>query len=403
MDCSFLGAGRATIDTHVFGVCLSLGTLAAPAVVGVDQPPGPPRANLPLLVGVVTPVLPGHGRVRLGLFLRQFQIQRLALAHLGGGIAEAFSHRPMLGCGVPLVEDVGHAPIYQSVVSLELVQLLRLVRHVVELGIHDLILPLTRKSVTHQGRFVARTMRTVNAAPVRTPVPANPRLFDLVIAVFCAVLLISNIAATKVVQLGGSWAPGGVPVLPLITDGGAVVFPFTYILSDVMAEVYGIRRARRAIRLGFVLGLLASLTFLLVDAAPPAADYRHGEAFHAVLGFVPRIVAASLAGYLVGQLLNAHVVVGIKQRSRPGSLWWRLLSSTVVGELADTAIFCLIAFGGVLSAPAMVNYILVGYLYKVLVEVVMLPITVRVIAAVKVGEGLPRSAITTEAATLKQT
>ncbi len=234
-------------------------------------------------------------------------------------------------------------------------------------------------------------------SPVRAPVPASPQLLDVVMAVFCALLLISNTAATKVIQLGGSWAPGGLQVLPLVTDGGALLFPFTYILNDVLTEVYGGRRARRAIGLGFALGLLASVTFWLVDLAPPAADYQHASAFHAVLGFVPRVVAASLVGYLVGQLLNAQVVVRLKQRSRPGSLWWRLLSSTLVGALADTALFCLVAFAGVLSAPAMVNYILVGYLYKVVVEVVMLPVTVRVIAAVKVREGLPRAAVTTEA------
>jgi hypothetical protein len=90
----------------------------------------------------------------------------------------------------------------------------------------------------------------------------------------------------------------------------------------------------------------------------------------------------------VGQFLNAYVVVRLRDRARPGSLWWRLVSSTLVGELVDTAIFCTVAFGGLIDVGTMLNYILVGYLWKVGVEVVMLPVTLRVIKAVKRREGI---------------
>ncbi|MFT3889811.1 MAG: queuosine precursor transporter [Arachnia sp.] len=210
-----------------------------------------------------------------------------------------------------------------------------------------------------------------------------PGVFDLVVALFCALLLISNIAAVKLIQLGPELTVAGFPVLPLITDGGALLFPLTYVLGDVLAEVYGMRGARRAILLGFVISVLASVTFLAVGALPPAADWGNQEAFDAVLGFVPRIVAASLVGYLAGQLLNAWVLVKLKERTSEGSLWARLLGSTVVGEAADTTLFCLIAFSGVIGGATMVNYILVGYLWKVSVEAVCLPITYRVIAVVK--------------------
>lgn len=145
----------------------------------------------------------------------------------------------------------------------------------------------------------------------------------------------------------------------------------------------------RAIFLGFVISALASVTFLAVGALPPAADWPNQEAFDAVLGFVPRIVAASLIGYLAGQLLNAWVLVKLKALPE-GSLWSRLLGSTVVGEAADTTLFCLIAFGGIIGGATMVNYILVGYLWKVAVEILCLPITYRVIAAVKRREPLRR-------------
>ena len=198
-----------------------------------------------------------------------------------------------------------------------------------------------------------------------------------------ALLLISNVAATKLIAFGPEWSPFGLPVLPVITDGGALLFPLTYVLGDVLAEVFGMRGARRAILLGFGISLLASLTFLAVGAAPAAPGYENQEAFVAVLGFVPRIVVASLAGYLVGQFLNAWVLVKLKQWREGKGMWKRLLGSTVVGEAADTTIFCLIAFGGQIDGGTMLNYIVVGYLFKVSVEAVLLPVTYRVISLVR--------------------
>ena len=125
----------------------------------------------------------------------------------------------------------------------------------------------------------------------------RPRgVYDVVVALFVALLLISNVAAVKLIQFGPEWTPLGIPVLPIITDGGAFLFPLTYILGDVLAEVYGMKGARRAILLGFGASILASATFLLVGAAPAAADWPNQDAYSAVLGFVPRIVLASLLG-----------------------------------------------------------------------------------------------------------
>lgn len=222
--------------------------------------------------------------------------------------------------------------------------------------------------------------------------PVAPRgNYDLVIAAFCGLLLISNIGATKLIAFGPDYSVGGIPLLPIVTDGGAFLFPLTYILGDILAEVYGLRRANRAIFTGFALALLMSLTFLVVDAAPASADWPLGDAWHAVLGFVPRIVVASLLGYLAGQLLNAYVLVKIKQRFGTKRLWVRLITSTLVGEFADTLVFCMIAFGplgavfGGDSIPwgSLLNYTVVGWVYKVLVEVLFLPVTYAVIRVVK--------------------
>lgn len=198
-------------------------------------------------------------------------------------------------------------------------------------------------------------------------------IYAVVVALFCGLLLISNIAATKPISFG-----------VVITDGGAFLFPMTYILGDVLAEVYGLRNARRAIWLGFIIAALASVTFLVVSAAPPGPGYENNEAFQAVLGFVPRIVVASLAGYLAGQFLNAYVLVRMKKHAREGKLWARLIGSTVVGELADTLLFCTIAFIGIFPTWRDLGvYIVIGYLYKVTVEIVLLPVTYAVIAAIK--------------------
>ena len=221
----------------------------------------------------------------------------------------------------------------------------------------------------------------------QTPVAPPRGVYDVVVALFCSFLLISNVGATKLIAVGPEWHPGGVALLPLIFDGGAILFPLTYIFGDVLAEVYGFGRARRAIVLGFAVAFAASAVFLVVDHAPPAPGWPNQDAWHAVLGFVPRIVVASLAGYLVGQFLNAWALVKIKARFGTKRLWIRLIGSTVVGEAADTVTFCTIAFAAVVPLSTLINYIVVGYVYKVGVEVVLLPVTYRVIAAIKRREG----------------
>ena len=233
-------------------------------------------------------------------------------------------------------------------------------------------------------------MTTLHARPREAPSTASyasapSGTYAVIVAVFCGLLLISNIAATKTITVVDGlpdFVGGGI-----FTDGGAFLFPLTYIVGDVLAEVYGFRQAKRAIWVGFALGALASLTFLAVGAAPPGPGYENQEAFVAVLGFVPRIVLASLCGYLAGQILNAYVVVKIKERTKERHLWARLIGSTVVGEFADTMLFCFIAFVGVFpSWGSLISYAIAGYVYKVLVEVILLPATYAVIRAIKIRE-----------------
>ena len=197
-------------------------------------------------------------------------------------------------------------------------------------------------------------------------------LYPVLVGVFVGLLLISNVAAVKLIVLG-----------PFITDGGAFLFPLVYIVGDVLSEVYGWRAARRAILVGFAMAVLAAVTFLVVQVAPAADAWDNQAAFEAVLGFVPRIVLASVLGFLVGQLLNSYVLVRIKERTKERHLWARLIGSTAVGELGDTVVFCTIAFFGVITGAEFLNYVIVGYAYKTLLEVVLLPVTYPVIGFVK--------------------
>ena len=203
-------------------------------------------------------------------------------------------------------------------------------------------------------------------------------------AVFVGILLISNIVAVKPIAFGAIHL--GDFALPLVFDGGVFLFPLAYILGDVLAEVYGLKASRRAIFTAFALALVASLTILLVQISPPAADWENQEAFAAVLGFVPRIVAASLIAFLAGQLLNAWVLDRMRRSTSGRFLRTRLIASTVAGQLVDTLLFCTIAFAGIITGIDFVMYVVLGYVVKVLAEIVLLPITTRVISAVRRAE-----------------
>ena len=210
--------------------------------------------------------------------------------------------------------------------------------------------------------------------------------FDVLLALFAVVLVVSNIAATKGIEFGGGdFSIGQVQILPIVTDGGAFLFPLAYILGDVISEVYGFRAARRAILTGFAMALLAAVTFLVVQHAPAASFYENQDAFASVLGFVPQIVAASLAGYLAGQFLNSFVLVRMKARTSEPHLFARLATSTGVGEFADTFIFCAIASTaiGINDMATFWNYFIVGFVYKTAVEFLVMPLTMTVIAWLK--------------------
>lgn len=194
--------------------------------------------------------------------------------------------------------------------------------------------------------------------------------------VFNVCLIAANLLETKVIQLGS-----------LTVTAGLLVFPISYIINDCIAEVWGFRKARLIIWSGFVMNFFV-VTLGLIAVSLPAAPFWEGEEhFNFVFGMAPRIVAASLMAFLVGSFLNAYVMSRMKIASRGRNFSVRAIWSTVVGETADSLIFFPVAFGGVIAWRELVVMMGLQILLKSAYEVVILPVTIRVVKAVKRIDG----------------
>jgi queuosine precursor transporter len=201
------------------------------------------------------------------------------------------------------------------------------------------------------------------------------RFFDTLVALFVAVLLISNIASTKILVF---WK--------FTFDGGTILFPLSYIFGDVLTEVYGFKRSRRVIWLGFASALLMSLVLYLVQILPPANDWNNQQAFETILGFVPRIVSASLIAYFAGEFSNSIILSRMKISMKGKILWARTITSTIIGEGVDTILFCMVAFYGTLPIHVLWILILSNYIFKCSVEILFTPLTYIIVKFLKKSE-----------------
>jgi len=204
------------------------------------------------------------------------------------------------------------------------------------------------------------------------------RYFDLIVGVFVTALITSNLVSAKVAEVGGHKIGCGI-----------FVFPISYIFGDVLTEVYGYARSRRVIWIGFACAALASLVFFVADVMPPARDWPHQGAFHTVLGQLPRVVAASLVAYVIGEFANSFVLAKLKVATRGKHLWVRTIASTVVGQLIDSVVFYPLAFYGGAMGWSLAQVIEVGwnnYLLKCAVEALFTPLTYLVVARLKRAE-----------------
>ena len=199
--------------------------------------------------------------------------------------------------------------------------------------------------------------------------------FDIIMALFVAVLLISNIASTKIVTL---WK--------FTFDGGTLLFPLSYIFGDILTEVYGYKRARKVIWVGFFCALLMSVVLIIVNNLPAAADWPFQKDFENILGLAPRIVLASLIAYFAGEFSNSYIMAKLKIFTKGKLLWLRTISSTLAGEGIDTVLFILIAFYGVLPAGLLLAVFISNYIFKCGVEIILTPATYRAVSFLKKKE-----------------
>ncbi|MFO7916647.1 MAG: queuosine precursor transporter [Anaerolineae bacterium] len=201
------------------------------------------------------------------------------------------------------------------------------------------------------------------------------RYFDLVMVGFVSTLMISNIASSKILDLGF-----------FTFDGGTLLFPISYILGDVVTEVYGYSRARRVIWAGFGANLLMALVLMVVGVLPPAEGWEHQAAYEAILGVTPRIVVGSLIAYWAGSFSNSWLMAKMKILTKGRWLWTRTIASTLVGEGIDTLLFVLIAFYGILPRTTLMAVIISNYVFKCGLEALVTPITYRVVNGLKRAE-----------------
>lgn len=208
------------------------------------------------------------------------------------------------------------------------------------------------------------------------PTPHAPwKYLDVFTAVFIACLLAANIVGVKPIMIG-----------PFVMPAGTIVFPISYIVNDILTEVYGLRQAKRVIWLGFLANLLLVLTILAAQVLPGAPFWQNQVAFEQVLGFAPRLLLASFVAYLIGSYANAHIMARMKLLTNERWLWMRTIGSTIVGEGLDSIVFIVIAFTGQMPFVAMASAAITVWLIKTLYEIVATPLTYFSINKVKQAE-----------------
>lgn len=201
--------------------------------------------------------------------------------------------------------------------------------------------------------------------------------FMLLAVTFCVCLILANLLATKQIQFG-----------PLNLTSGVLVFPVSYVVNDCITEVWGYRRAKLVIWTGFVMNFAFVLIAWLADMIPGAPYWTNQEGFHALFGLAPRVALASFAAFVVGSLMNAYVMSRMKICDKGQRFSFRAIASTVVGEVVDSLIFFPIALGGIVPTENLILMMGSQVVVKTLVEIVVLPMTIRFVKWLKRTEGM---------------
>ena len=201
-------------------------------------------------------------------------------------------------------------------------------------------------------------------------------LFMLFSILFCVCLILANLLETKQIAIG-----------PISLTGGLIVFPISYIINDCVCEVWGFRKARLLIWSGFAMNFFFVAVGALCDWIPGAPYWNNDEGFHAVFGLAPRIAAASFAAFLLGSFANAYVMSKMKIRDSGRNFSARAILSTIAGESIDSLIFFPLALSGVVPTEQLPKLMLMQVLLKTAYEILVLPLTIRVVKYVKKYEG----------------
>ncbi|MDR2349822.1 MAG: queuosine precursor transporter, partial [Deltaproteobacteria bacterium] len=201
------------------------------------------------------------------------------------------------------------------------------------------------------------------------------RFLELITGLFVGLLIISNLASTRIIAFG-----------PLVFDAGTLVFPLTYVIGDLLTEVYGFARARRIIWTAFFSLFAAFFCLYVAGLFPGASDPETDKAWHSVMGIAPRIAIASLAAFLAGEFANSVTLAKLKFRSPERGPAGRFVLSTLVGQGFDTTIFVFVAFAGVLEGSVLLAVLCSNYAYKVAMEIIILPLSVFLSKKLKKAE-----------------
>lgn len=203
------------------------------------------------------------------------------------------------------------------------------------------------------------------------------RMFMGLGVVYVTCLLLSNLIAGKLITVGG-----------LVLPAAVILFPITYIFGDIFTEVYGFRNSRLVIWLGFACNLLAVGVYLLTVWLPHPEFWGGQEAYKTVFATTPRVLTASLAGYLFGEFSNSIILSKLKVIMNGRRLWVRTIGSTIVGEAFDTVIFITFVFWGVVPTNVLLQMILLQYVWKVVYEIILTPVTYATVRKLKKIENI---------------
>ena len=199
--------------------------------------------------------------------------------------------------------------------------------------------------------------------------------FVVVAAIFVTCLITANIIAVKVISLG-----------PIILPAAIIIFPLSYIFGDILTEVYGYHQARRVIWLGFFCNLIFVIFAWVGQILPPAPFWERQEAYESILGYAPRLLAASFCGYLAGEFANSFILAKMKILTKGRWLWTRTIGSTIVGQGLDTLIFITLAFIG--TPSFVIIMILYHWLAKTGIEAAATPFTYTLVNFLKKKEAI---------------